>query len=95
MKKKRTYRERFKWLVDGRTNGDRGVAYAKNFNGPRRSYWPTEYNGRPLPGLEMKAWRTPEAAVDAALRLTPEQRAEGERKNAEAREVWRKRQGLT
>lgn len=85
---RRTYRERFFWLVDTKTHGDRGVAYAKDFGGRGLSYWPTEWGGRPLPGLEMKAYSTPQSAVDAALNMTAAERHAAEKKNAKARIEW-------
>lgn len=86
-----TYKDRFTWLADSRTNGDRGVAFAKDFGGRGLSYWPTEYGGRPLPGMAMKAFKSPEDAVDAALAQTPDDRKDAEKKEAEARAEWARR----
>lgn len=83
-----SYRDRFLWLADSLTHGARGVAYMNNFAGRGLSYWPTEWSGRPVVGLEMKAFRTPEAAVDAALAITPDQRAAAEAQNAARRKFW-------
>ncbi len=84
------YYDRFTWLTEDRTHGQRGVAYVKDFGGPGKSYWPTEYGGRPVVGFQGKTYNTPEAAVDAALDQTPAQRTAAEQQDAEARAKWEK-----